>query len=130
MPKGGGRVVVLLKKELNHPFTHLPIGNERIQCFGKKGITNKWLLEYIYYMSYRRLISGIYWYIIWTHTIIIRVDFDENLLVTSSNKRSKEIYEFMNESKLKTDNINGRTVNPSNPIFLNSKKTTYDLTKL
>ncbi|CAC5411068.1 unnamed protein product [Mytilus coruscus] len=48
-----------------------------------------------------------------THTIIIGGDFNENLLVTSNNKRSKYISEFINGSELKTQNV-GKTFIHSN----------------
>ncbi|CAC5380666.1 unnamed protein product [Mytilus coruscus] len=90
-----------------------------------KGITNKLLLVSID-IAYRSSNNSTAEFQEWidilyeiiqsfglTHTIIIGGDLNENLLVTSNNKRGKYISEFINESKLKTQNV-GKTFIHSN----------------
>ena len=125
MPRGYGGTGRLWKKELDHLINVIDIGNERIQCVEFTGSSRKILFVSVYMpckgpqnhiLEFQECVDMLYkiTQIYGTsHIIVFGGDFNEDIINTSNNQRSRYILDFMEENNFTTVDVGKTFINSS-----------------
>jgi exonuclease III len=117
MPRGYGGVAIIWRKDIDHIIRPLEDGSEKIQCVEISGNKDTKLLLISVYLpakgsnthitEFQECIDELYELFQKygnTHNIVIGGDINEDLNKAANNKRSKYLWEFINDCHLKFNN--------------------------